>query len=264
MLRARGEVALDDPAAAGVAPAWEQTTGSVVWVDTSAESVHRFRPADGHDHQVPVPQQVGAARPRTNGGLVLNLRDGIGLSDPQGDLRWLVYWRRERAWGHGAAVDPAGRLWAGSGDWLVRVDAGGRAVTVPSVACAGRMDWTAEGTLTYQADPARRRIDVLDYDLTAGEASGRRPLCDPLPSVPAGLCVDAEGGVWVALAAGEVRRYAADGRLDLVVEVPDTEITGCCFGGEALTDLYLTTATGGPLLVLPDLAQGRPTTRFTG
>ena len=63
--------------------------------------------------------------------------------------------------------------------------------------------------------------------------------------LPDGLTVDAEGGVWVALAgAGQVRRFRADGLLDLVVEVPGAQIvTSCCFGGAHLDQLYIATST---------------------
>jgi len=257
----QAEVALAGAVVDAVAPVWEAVASALLWVDARGKSVHRFRPGDGTDEVVPVPQQVGAARPRTNGGLALNLRDGIGLREPDGTLRWLVYWHRDGAHGHDAAVDPAGRLWAGSGDWLVRVEPDGRTTTVPSVARAGRMDWTPDGSRVYQIDQVRGRIDVLDYDLTTGEATDRRPLCADLGGTPTALCVDAEHGVWVA-AGATVRRYATDGALELLVDLP-MPATGCCFGGDTLTDLYLTTS-NGPLLVIPDLAPGQPSTRFTG
>jgi sugar lactone lactonase YvrE len=55
--------------------------------------------------------------------------------------------------------------------------------------------------------------------------------------------VDAEGAVWIAMASGgEVRRYTADGRLDLVIEFPVRLVTSVTFGGDDLTDLYVTTS----------------------
>jgi sugar lactone lactonase YvrE len=57
------------------------------------------------------------------------------------------------------------------------------------------------------------------------------------------LTVDGEGGVWVALAnGGAVRRYAPDGVLDAVVELPVTKVTACTFGGERLDTLFITTS----------------------
>ena len=87
-------------------------------------------------------------------------------------------------------------------------------------------------------------MTVFDYDARAG-------LVNPRPFVeieewagkPDGLCVDAEGGVWVALHRGSaVRRYDAQGRLSEVVELPVNKVTACTFGGEDLDRLFITTS----------------------
>ena len=60
---------------------------------------------------------------------------------------------------------------------------------------------------------------------------------------PDGLAVDVEGCVWVAAYGGGcVSRFYADGRLDRHLEVPATEVTSLCFGGDDGRDLYIATA----------------------
>jgi len=95
---------------------------------------------------------------------------------------------------------------------------------------------------------------------------------------PDGLTVDADGCVWVALWGGAaVRRYTPDGVLDREIALPVDQPTACCFGGDDLTDLYVTTArTGldesalaarplsGSVLVLPGLGVGLPSFAFAG
>ena len=57
------------------------------------------------------------------------------------------------------------------------------------------------------------------------------------------MTLDAEGAVWVAAnGAGQVRRYLPDGALDLVVDVDAPQVTCCCFGGDDLRTLYVSTA----------------------
>ena len=97
-------------------------------------------------------------------------------------------------------------------------------------------------------------------------------------AVPDGLAVDAEGGVWVALHGGwGLRRYAPDGELAAVVELPVARVTSCCFGGDGLRDLYVTTRReglsagelaeqplAGALLRLDPGVAGLPTHAFAG
>ena len=53
----------------------------------------------------------------------------------------------------------------------------------------------------------------------------------------------ADGCIWVAFWLGSrVCRYAPDGELLGVVDVPTPLVTSCAFGGPALDDLYITTA----------------------
>jgi sugar lactone lactonase YvrE len=70
-----------------------------------------------------------------------------------------------------------------------------------------------------------------------------------------------------------VRRYTPDGRLDRVIELPVPLVTACAFGGDGLTDLYVTTArTGlteppalaGSLFVVPGAGRGVAQPAFAG
>ena len=64
---------------------------------------------------------------------------------------------------------------------------------------------------------------------------------EPRDGLPDGLCVDVDGGVWVCLfGGGALRRYAPDGSLDAVVELPVPHVTCPAFGGEELATLFVT------------------------
>jgi sugar lactone lactonase YvrE len=282
------DIALRGEPILGEGPTWDVGTGSLVWVDILGSAVHRFHPGPGTDEVIPVPQHVGAAKPRTNGGLVLNLRDGIGLLDHDGaEPRWLVYWAREGMRGNDAAVDPAGRLWAGTmrydtatgGGFLARVDPGGRAhVVLPEVSISNGIGWSPDETRMYYIDSPTHRIDVLDYDVASGDATNRRAFVEVADTdgVPDGLCVDTAGCVWVAVHGGaQVRRYTPDGVRDRTIEVPARQVTACAFGGSDLADLYVTTSRegfteadaaaqplAGCLFVATGIGSGLPSARF--
>jgi sugar lactone lactonase YvrE len=281
------EVALPARAVLGEGPTWDDRAGVLVWVDILGRRVHTYSPATGADTVIETPQHVGAAKPRAGGGLVLNLRDGVALLDEAGAFSWLVEWPVEGRRGNDAAVDSAGRLWAGTmaydvtpgGGRLNRVEPDGSFTTVlDDVTISNGTGWSPDGSLMYYIDTPLRRIDVFDVDRDSGEISGRRVFAAVTRGQPDGLTVDADGCVWVALwDGGGVHRYTPDGELDRVIDLPASLTTACAFGGPDLTDLYVTTASeglsagalaaqpdAGALFVVPGAGVGLPTHPFAG
>jgi sugar lactone lactonase YvrE len=283
------DVAIRATAVLGEGPTWDGATGTLLWVDILACEVHRFDPGGGEDAVLRTPQHVGAAKPRAGGGLVVNLRDGIGRYTADGAFDWLASLAEDGRRGNDAAVDAHGRLWAGTmaydetpgGGRLYRVGPDGDVVTVlPEVSVSNGIGWSPDGRLMYYVDTPTRRVDVFDVDGESGLVARRRPFVDlgQVPGFPDGLTVDADGCLWVAFwDGGAVRRYTPTGALDRTVEVPATRTTACTFGGPGLGDLYITSATAGldparlaaePLagsvFVLPAAGTGQPGHGFAG
>ncbi|WP_371671762.1 SMP-30/gluconolactonase/LRE family protein [Streptomyces sp. NBC_00289] len=277
------EVAIRAEAALGEGPTWDAVAGRLLWIDILGSRVHTYDPASGRRTVRTTDQHVGAAKPRAGGGLVLNLRDGVGLLDPDESFRWLhrdpVPGRRA----NDAAVAPDGTLWTGTmrydeapgGGTLSRVTGDGSVeVVLDDVAVSNGTGWSPDGRLMYYIDSPTRRVDVFDF--VDGRPVDRRPLAriEDGAGFPDGLTVDADGCVWVALwEGGAVRRYTPDGELDRVIDLPVPRITACAFGGADLTDLYITTARtdlrsphplAGSVLVLPGAGKGLTQPPFTG
>ncbi|MEU6913606.1 SMP-30/gluconolactonase/LRE family protein [Streptomyces olindensis] len=277
------EVAVRAEAELGEGPTWDAAAGRLLWIDILGSRVHTYDPATGHRTLRRTEQHVGAVKPRAGGGLVLNLRDGVGLLDPDGTFRWLHHEPVPGRRANDAAVAPDGTLWAGTmrydeapgGGTLSRVTGEGTVdVVLDDVAVSNGTGWSPDGRLMYYIDSPTRRVDVFDH--ADGRISGRRTLAEIEEGAgfPDGLTVDADGCVWVALWQGAaVRRYTPDGRLDRVVELPVPLVTACAFGGADLTDLYITTArTGlteppalaGSLFVVPGAGKGLAQPAFAG
>ncbi|WP_075735368.1 SMP-30/gluconolactonase/LRE family protein [Streptomyces acidiscabies] len=277
------EVAVRAEATLGEGPTWDADAGRLLWLDILGSRVYSYDPSSGRQTLRTTDQHVGAAKPRAGGGLVLNLRDGVGLLDPDDTFRWL---HREVVPGrraNDAAVAPDGTLWAGTmrydeapgGGTLARFGSTGLLETVlDDVAVSNGTGWSPDGTLMYYVDSPTRRVDVFDYD---GErVSGRREFVtiEDGAGFPDGLTVDADGCVWVALwDGGAVRRYTPEGKLDRVISLPTPRVTACAFGGPDLSDLYITTArigltdphpVAGSLLVVPGAGKGLALPAFAG
>ncbi|MFD8963756.1 SMP-30/gluconolactonase/LRE family protein [Streptomyces sp. NPDC059568] len=280
--RSRLAVAVRESALLGEGPTWDPASGRLIWVDILSSRVHTYDPADGRRTVMLAEQHVGAAKPRAGGGLVVNLRDGIGLYGPDGAFSWLIHDPVPGRRGNDAAVAPDGSLWAGSmryderdgGGALIRVAPGGTVTEALTVTVGNGTGWSPDGRTMYYVDSPTRRIDRFRVD---GERIADRSTVATIErgaGLPDGLTVDADGCVWVALWDGaQLRRYTPRGELDRTVELPVRRPTACAFGGPGLRDLYITSARAGlvrphplsgSLLVLPDAGQGVPGTPFAG
>ncbi|MEV7070537.1 SMP-30/gluconolactonase/LRE family protein [Streptomyces sp. NPDC093990] len=277
----RYDVAVRAGATLGEGPTWDGER--LLWIDILGARLHSYDPVSGHRTVRVLDQHIGAVKPRAGGGLVLNLRDGVALTDPDGTLRWLHHEPVPGRRANDAAVAPDGSLWAGTmrydeapgGGTLSRITGDGTHRTVlDDVAVSNGTGWSPDGRLMYYIDSPTRRVDVFDHE--DGQISGRRTFVavEEGAGFPDGLTVDADGCVWVALWDGSaVRRYTPDGKLDRVITLPTPRVTACAFGGPDLTDLYVTTArvglssphpVAGSLLVVPGAGKGVPQQPFAG
>jgi sugar lactone lactonase YvrE len=131
----------------------------------------------------------------------------------------------------------------------------------------------------YFAGPDLRSVFAFDFDLEEGAISGRRVFAHyEAPALPDGATVDAEGFLWCAAYEGwRITRYAPDGRIDRIVEMPVQKPTSCMFGGPDLSILYVTSAiwdltpdklrdqpAAGGLFALDLGIRGVPEPRFAG
>jgi sugar lactone lactonase YvrE len=227
-------------------PAW----GGLVWVDMLAGDVLRSE-AGAAAERWHVGAVAAALRPWGPTGAILALEDGLATAAAFGDspepLIDLLDDPEVRLNEGGCDLD--GAFWVGSmrydagtgGGRLYRIDRQGSVSEMASdVSVSNGIAWGMDGR-GYYADSPTRRIDVFEAD-GFGE---RRPFVQlhDTPGHPDGLCVDAEGGVWVAVWQGAaVHRYDPDGRLSAVVELPVAQVTSCTFGGPDLDLLYVTTS----------------------
>ena len=199
--------------------------------------------------------RASAAVPRARGGLLAATEHGLAAVDPgTGTVEIVQPHALESGFRtNDGKIDLTGHFW-----WSTMDDNGGErpgevfrtrpdGVTermLGGIHIPNTVSVSPDGRCLYLADSRRRTIfthriddlsDVAEFAHTRGE-----------PGTPDGSAVDADGYLWNAQWGGwRIVRYAPDGRVDRIVEMPVEQPTSCAFGGPDLSTLYVTSAWDG-------------------
>jgi sugar lactone lactonase YvrE len=241
----------------GEGPVWDEREHVLWWLDIPGKALHRFDPSSGDDDVIPFDDSVGALVPRASGGLVLATPNGFEAFDPSNEARELLAPVEPDNAGNrlnDGKCDRRGRFWAGTMAYDNHAGAGSLyrldvdlsvSVHVAGVTISNGLAWSADDTTFFYIDTMANSVDAFDFDARDGTIANRRPIIEipQADGLPDGMCIDAEGYLWVALyGGGAVRRYSPGGALDRIIELPASQVTCCAFAGPDLDVLYITTA----------------------
>lgn len=239
----------------GEGPVWDASRAQLLFVDIPRGRLYAADVSGELELLVEIDRPLGAAIPSESAGEVLLVTaDGFSVLHADRSMTPLldVYSARPDIRFNDAKCDPAGRCFAGSlslsgapaDGQLRRLDDGPRSeVVLGAIGLSNGLGWSPEGDTFYFTDTLSGRVDSFSYSPEAGRIEGRRPFVSEAAGAPDGICVDDDGGVWVALwNGGRIHRYSPAGVLDAIVEVPVPHVTSCAFGGTDGRTLYITTA----------------------
>ena len=250
---------LDAKAGLAEGPHWWAEKGVLLWVDIEASRVGLFDPVARSNRFLDLPSRVGAIVPTTVGDLVAATAQGFVRLDPDSGVVTALHDPEPGCSEHrfnDGKCDPWGRFWAGTMAYDFAAGAGSLWRVNPDFSCirqrhgltiSNGLAWSQDrGTLYFIDSPTRQ---VLAFPLTSsGDFSGEPIPCITIPedwdAVPDGMCIDAEGMLWIALfGGGAVTRWdPASGLLLERLALPCRQVTSCCFGGPNLDQLFVTTA----------------------
>jgi sugar lactone lactonase YvrE len=262
--------------AVGESPVWDAAERALYWVDIAGRRLHRLEPESGRHDLRDVPELATSVSLRAKGGLILGLTRGLAFHDFE-RLETFVEAIEPDFPGNRlneARVDPEGRYCVGTmannltpeGEpkemegargalHLVTPEGRVARLTPNEIGITNTMIWSGERFVT--ADTQADALYAFDRDPASGALSNRRAFADsPGRGAPDGSCVDAEGFIWNArFGGGCLVRFAPDGRVDRVLELPCSNPTCCAFGGEGLATLFVTSARTG---LTPDRVAENP------
>lgn len=273
----------------GECPLWSGAEQALYWIDIRRPGIQRWHPATDALRYWPMPDLVGSIALCSGKRLLVASRSLFYLDTRTGELTRHARQRDENPAlrFNDGKCDRQGRFWVGTMNDSTREPVGelfrvdehgarsvGTGIRVPNGTC-----FSPDGSTMYFADSDLQTIFAYALDTQTGEVSERREFAKTtLPAVPDGATVDEEGYIWVAeYGGGCIKRYAPDGSIERVLEMPVQNPTSCTFGGPDLDTLYITTASqrlspdelakqplAGALLALRPGVRGLPEPLFMG
>jgi sugar lactone lactonase YvrE len=239
---------------------WDDLTQSVWWTDIEARTLHRLDWRDRTLHRFVTPRRLasfGFVEGRRE--VIAAFDNAVGLFDPMTGAMgacWVPEGLSSGQRMNDGRVDHSGRFWVGSMMeapdcrdaarlYCVRqgrIETRERGLTIANGIC-----WSPDAAWCYLADSGRHIIWRYRFDAVTGTLGDRQEFAVTGGSVfPDGATVDAEGYLWSAQwGGGRVVRYAPDGRLDRVLEVPVSQPSCVAFGGADFDLLFMTSARSG-------------------
>ncbi len=243
---------------------WCARDQALYWTDIQASTLWRYQPETGALRSWAMPERLAClALCETPGWLLLGLASKLAffhpasgrmqpITDVEPDLptrlndgacdrqgRFVFGTLHEPQ--DGGAQQPLGSFYRLNADLSVE------RLPLDRVAISNSLAFSPEGTTMYFCDTPSRRIQSCDY-AASGEIGKARTFVamGAGDGHPDGATIDADGGLWSAhWGAGHIVRYTADGRRDIVIEVPTPQPTRMAFGNRCLDTLYITSASEG-------------------
>lgn len=247
------EVVIHAAAEVGEGPVLDPRSGLLAWVDIPAGRLHLSEPRSGGDRVTRYGTILGAVAPRIVPGWAAAVSEGFAIIDEGlitvADPVLPESWRRM----NDAKCDSRGRMWAGSTALDFRPGAGalhrwdGRGpskVMADSLTLPNGLGWSPDDRFMYLADSVEQVVFRADFDADDGVIGLLEPLFHIDAGLPDGLCVDAEGCIWLAVwGQAQVQRRSPEGAFLEQIRLPVSQVSSCAISQEGT--LYVTSAREG-------------------
>lgn len=246
----------------GEAAVWHKNKKTCLWVDVESKILFEYQWETKEIKQYEFDNRISLVVPAQDDRLILALQGGLVKFDTvSGRLSSLpspldVDWGNYRF--NDGGCDVNGRLWVSTMDLYHREGAGavycidneGQVTRkIINISIPNGFVWSPDHKKLYYTDSVKREVYAYLFDAATGQI-GFEGIVIRVPEnlgLPDGMAMDAEGMLWIALWDGYgVGRFdPANGRMIDFINVPAPQVTCCCFAGDNLDHLVITTARSG-------------------
>lgn len=248
---------IDSQCALGEGPIWHDGRQQLFYFDINEQSLFAANAEGEIEESWLFNETVTAAAIVDDTMLVLASENGLIEFDlTMGGINRLIDIERDNDANRSndCRVHPSGAFWIGT---MVKEEgpkqgsvyhyrAGQLTRIIENVAIPNATCFSPDGRIAYWTDTPTQRILKCAVDPETGLPAGEWELFADVSEhrgYPDGAVVDSEGYLWNARWGGScIIRYAPDGSIDRIVEVPVSQVTCPAFGGKDLKRLFITTA----------------------
>lgn len=241
----------------GEGPVWDDVSSTLYWTDIERGEIHSYNEETGELNQHNLGDKVTSIALCGSGNLLLSRIDTISLYNPvTGKERTIVHKNfPDTVRFNDGKCDPSGRFYVDSMDTEEKEELGSLFVldqkgcfreVASGFVIGNGLAWNKEETVLYIVDSTKKAVYQFEYCADTGTLRNRQ-MAFRLPDnagVPDGMCIDSEGMLWVAHYYGaRITRWdPTKGELLETIPVPASNVTSCCFGGQEMMTLYITTS----------------------
>ncbi|RZM29556.1 MAG: SMP-30/gluconolactonase/LRE family protein [Pedobacter sp.] len=243
----------------GESPFWHAKRQSLFWVDIEQGLLHELN-WKTKDLQIwPLSRRVSLIMEGAEDQLILGVQGGLVNFDLKtGDVDWIADIEKDlpdRRCNDGG-VDNMGRIWVGVMDIHCKPNLGSlyrltnlstppvkmiEGLTIPN-----GLVWSHNYERMYFIDTVSRSVKSYLFNQLTGAIEYEKDVItiSPQMGMPDGMTIDNEGMLWIALYGGFAlgRWNPQNGKLIDLIKLPVPNATNCCFAGDQLDELVITTA----------------------
>lgn len=240
----------------GESPVWDERKGVLYFVDITRGKIHVLLQNGDTETVYQSAARIGALALTDKGNLIFTEDTCVALLKPRsGEVSYIspaIHDSTGSRFNDGAC-DPQGRFVTGLmyegpvryPGALYRFTCSNETLLIQQdIALPNGLAWSEDGNTFYFVDSIACSIFQASYTAEGIPENVRLFIRTPTGlGRPDGIALDREGGLWVCqFNGGCLLRYDRNGCLSDRVVMPVPRPTSCCFGGENLETLFITTA----------------------
>lgn len=244
----------------GEGPVYDEINNSILWIDIVNALIIEHDVNNQTERKIETGSMIGSFAIMEDGNFIAALQEGIAIINrTTGDKKIIaspeVNIPSNRF--NDGKCSPDGRFWAGSMS-LNETDPSGSLYSIDKDFKAEKLEggltisnglcWSLNKKYFYFIDTPT--LQVVRYDYTNGNISNKKTVITidaAKDGYPDGMTIDADGNLWIAHWGGwQVACWnPTTGEKMTAIQLPVSQVTSICFGGEDFSDMFISSARRG-------------------